>query len=670
MSSSYKIKPDPTSQSNYLEVTTKHVEFIWDVNFSNRIIEGSALHTMIVKAESVNEVIFDTGDLAIESAKVDEKTATFTLGEKHPVMGSSLRIALPSSAKKGSEIQVKINYKTDKDCVALQWLEKEQTQGNKFPYLFSQCQPIYARTLAPLQDTPSVKLTYSSKVTSVLPVLMSAIRVFPPSSGPAHDGKEIGKDKVTYAYNQPTSIPSYLIAIAAGNVRYKPFPQIKGKDWTCGIWAEPELIDAAYWEFSEDTGRYLAAEEDIVGPYKFGVYDLLVLPPSFPYGGMENACLSFLTPTLLAGDRALVDVVAHELTHSWFGNGVTNTDATHFWLNEGWTRYIERILLQTIHSPAHRGFSYVIGYKSLVDSLKQYETKPKYQRLVIDFEVGEDPDDAFSRVPYEKGSNFLLYLERILGGLDVFLPYVRDYVETFMGQSITTEMWKEHLYNYWTKHGGEEKIKILNSVDWNTWFYGEGLTLPVEMEYDTTLAREAYALADKWDASRNFNITSLEFKKTDLDGFDTNQIIVFLERLQSYPALPPAHLVHLGKLYGVAETTNAEIRYRFYEVALLDTSTPEAKVVAQEAAKWVTGNDGTGIVKGRMKLCRPVFRAINDADPTLARAAFEEFKLSFHPIARRYLVRRILALCSGRSSVITRMYREMNEQQRTTLLEI
>lgn len=552
-------------------------------------------------------------------------------------MGSSLFIPLPSSATKGSKIQVKIFYKTDKDCVALQWLEKEQTQGNRFPYLFSQCQPIYARTLAPLQDTPSVKLTYSSKVTSVLPVLMSAIRVSPPSTGPAHDGKEIGKEKVSYEYNQPTSIPSYLIAIAVGNVRYKPFPPVKGKEWSCGIWAEPELIDAAYWEFSEDTGRYLAAEEDIVVPYKFGVYDLLVLPPSFPYGGMENACLTFLTPTLLAGDRTLVDVVAHELTHSWFGNGVTNTDASHFWLNEGWTKYIERILLQTIHSPAHRGFSYAMGYKALTDSLKQYESKPKYQRLVIDFDVGEDPDDAYSQVPYEKGSNFLLHLERVLGGLDVFLPYVRNYVETFMGRSITTDMWKAHLYEYWAKYGGEEKIKALNSVDWNAWLYGEGLKLPVEMEYDNTLAQAAYALAEKWDTSRIKDVSSLDFKKTDLDSFDSNQKVVFLERLQSYPALPPTHIEHLGKLYGVAKTTNAEIRYRYYKAALLDPSTPEAKAVAQEAAKWVTGKDGTGIIKGRMKFCRPVFRAISSADTSVAQAAFEESRLSFHPIARRLI---------------------------------
>ncbi|CDO71730.1 hypothetical protein BN946_scf184920.g14 [Trametes cinnabarina] len=192
--------------------------------------------------------------------------------------------------------------------------------------------------------------------------------------------------------------------------------------------------------------RFLVTAETILPPYRFGVYDVLVLPPSFPYGGMENACLTFLTPTLLVGDRTLVDVVVHELTHSWFGNGVTQANSTHFWLNEGWTTYIERVLLQLLHTPADRGFSFLIGRTALANALAQYAAKPKYQRLVIDFDVGEDPDDAYSTVPYEKGANFLLHLERVLGGLDAFLPYVREYVAAFSGRSITTEDWKRHLY--------------------------------------------------------------------------------------------------------------------------------------------------------------------------------------------------------------------------------
>ncbi|KAF5377203.1 hypothetical protein D9615_006474 [Tricholomella constricta] len=642
---SYHSMEDPATQSNYLQIATEHVALDWTLDFDSQLISGSATHHLLVKEDDVKEVIFDTSELDVSDAKVEGKSVSFDLKPKHEVMGSALHVCLPSGLKSGQYVDVTVEYKTTKDCTALQWLDKAQTQGKNFPFLFSQCQPIYARAIVPVQDSPSVKVKYSAKVTSVLPVLLSAIRQSPPSNGPAHDGKVIGKDLVTYTYNQPVPIPSYLIAIAAGNVRYRGFPQFEDKQWTSGIWAEPELIDRAYWEFSEDTAKFLAAEEKIVTPYKFGVYDLLMLPPSFPYGGMENACLTFLTPTLLAGDRSLVDVVVHELTHSWFGNGVTHAHASHFWLNEGWTTYIERVLLEVLYTPAHRDFSYIIGAKALKKSLTDFENEPKYQRLVIDFAPGEDPDNAFSSIPYEKGANLILHLERVLGGLEVFLPYVRNYVETFIGKNITTQEWKDHLYGYWAKHGGAEKIKALDSVDWNAWLSGEGLKLPVEMKYNLTLAQQAYALAAQWDAARSTaDVSQLKFTPADLEGFNSNQIIVFLERLQSYAQLPLAHVRHLSALYGLGATPNAEIRFRFYEVALTDTGSESAKVFASEAVNWIVGEGGIekgtdreGMVVGRMKFCRPVFRAVCQVDRELARKVWEGKKEAFHPVARRLI---------------------------------
>ncbi|KAF8809387.1 zincin [Phlegmacium glaucopus] len=628
---------DPTTQSNYLDISTQHVTFNWHVDFEVQVISGSATHDLTVKKDGVEEVIFDTADLDISAVEVNGTSVPYNVKPKHPVMGSALHIPLPKDLKAGSSVSTKIAYKTTAECTALQWLDKDQTQGKQFPYLFSQCQPIYARGLAPLQDTSSAKIKYSAFVTSTLPVLLSARRVSPPSDGPPHDGKVIGKDLVTYSYIQPVPTASYILAIAVGNVRYRPFPKYEDRQWTSGVWAEPELIDQAYWEFSEDTTRFLAAEEDLVTPYKYGVYDLLVLPPSFPYGGMENACLSFLTPTLLTGDRSLVDVVVHELTHSWFGNGVTQANASHFWLNEGWTTYIERVLQQVLHSPAERGFAYVIGSTALIDSLKGYEDRPKYQRLVISFEKGEDPDDAFSSIPYEKGGNFILHLEQVLGGLDVFLPYVKDYVETFIGKSITTEQWKEHLYAYFAKHGGPEKIKALDGVDWDGWFYGEGLELPVKMEYDLTLAQKAYALAEKWDSARKTEASKLDFKESDLKDFSSNQTVVFLERLQSYPPLPSHLVILLGDLYKLNKTLNTEIRLRFYRVALSDPSSTAAKTIAIDAVKWVIGDDETGVVKGRMKFCRPVFRDVWQVDKDLAVRNWEKAKTYFHPIARKLI---------------------------------
>jgi len=355
-------------------------------------------------------------------------------------------------------------------------------------------------------------------------------------------------------------------------------------------------------------------------------------------GPKENACLSFLTPTLLAGDRSLVDVVVHELTHSWFGNGITHAEATHFWLNEGWTTYIERLLQQFLHSPADRGFQYVVGSTALSEALDNYVDKPKYQRLVIDFEPGEDPDDAYSSIPYEKGSTFLLYLEQTLGGLDVFLPYVRDYVSSFQGKSITTWDWKAHLFTYFENHGDPEKIDALNGVDWDAWFYGEGPELPVKPSYDTTLADPAYTLAARWDTSRSISdVSELDFARSDVAAFNSNQKVVFLERLATYAPLPSAHIGHLGTLYEVAASANAEIRLRFYNVALKDPTSLAALDFTDQALKWVTGRDGTGVIKGRMKFCRPTFRAANRVNAILAKEYFVRSKEEFHPIARKLI---------------------------------
>ncbi|KAG8836286.1 hypothetical protein FRC17_007436 [Serendipita sp. 399] len=642
---------DPTTQSNYGSISSFHVDLHWILDWDRQLITGHAVNHLRAKADGVDKVVLDTSFLDISKVEVGGQQVSFNLGDHHEVMGSSLTIPLSTPLAKGQEVEVRIDYSTTTNCTALQWLDKEQTAGKKFGYLFSQCQPIYARSIAPVQDSPSVKITYTAAVQSTLPVCMSAIRVSPPSNGPIHDGKTVGKDEIVYKYKQPTPIPPYLLAIAAGNLAYRAFETPSGVNWTSGVWTEPELMDRCFWEFSQDTPKlFVANAEKILIPYHWGVYDILVLPPSFPYGGMENACLTFLTPTLLSGDRALVDVIAHEATHSYFGNGITQKDSSAFWLNEGWTTYFERVLAQVLHGPQARDFSFIIGAKALSDSLKGYESKPKYQRLVIEFDYGEDPDDAYSSIPYEKGANFLLYLvqERQLGGLDVFLKYAQDYVRTFDGKSIGTEEWKDHLYSYFKANGGDEKIAILDKVDWNVsqltwnsepllmplqaWLYGEGLNLPVDMTYDTTLATQAYELAAKWDKSRSEDASKL-FRASDVEGWNTNQLIVFLEKLETLEPLPSSHVHALTNLYGFNTTKNAEVGLRWFEVALIS---PAAKDFAQSAADWVV--DPTSL-KGRMKFCRPLFKALYKVDPNLAVKTFEANKTAFHPIARRMIAK-------------------------------
>ncbi len=252
------------------------------------------------------------------------------------MFGSALTIVLPADCSAGAYLTVVVNYQTAPGASALQWLPKEQTADKAHPYMFTQCQAIHARSLLPCQDSPSTKITYEARV--VVPAwataLMSAVAV-----EPAAGKDEAGGDgtKVFY-YQQSVPIPSYLIALAVGQLESRELGP------RCRAWSEPSMVERVAWEFA-DTERFLSIAEDILTPYEWGRYDVLCLPPSFPYGGMENPCLTFVTPTLLAGDRSLADVVAHEISHSWTGNLVTNHTWEHFWLNEGWTMWVQRKIM-------------------------------------------------------------------------------------------------------------------------------------------------------------------------------------------------------------------------------------------------------------------------------------------------------------------------------------
>ena len=321
---------------------------------------------------------------------------------------------------------------TTSDCTALQWLTPEQTSNHKHPYmcrlfwrrnyakliliLVSQCQAIHARSLFPCQDTPDVKSTYDFLIRSPLPVLASGMPEGASDFIPSKDGRP---GTLLYRFRQPIPMPSYLFALASGDLACASI----GPRST--VWTGPNELTAAKWEFEADIEGYIEAAEKIVYPYAWTTYNVLVLPPSFPYGGMENPQYTYATPTIVSGDRANVDVLAHELSHSWSGNLVSNASWEHFWLNEGWTTYLERRLQAAIHGEANRDFSAIIGWKGLQDSIERFGENHEFTKLVVDLK-GKDPDDAFSQVPYEKGFVFLYSLEKMLGKgkFDKFIPHV------------------------------------------------------------------------------------------------------------------------------------------------------------------------------------------------------------------------------------------------------
>uniref|UniRef100_A0A8C1W7H5 Leukotriene A-4 hydrolase n=1 Tax=Cyprinus carpio TaxID=7962 RepID=A0A8C1W7H5_CYPCA len=503
---------DPSSFSSLSKCATKHLNLIYHVDFDRQVLKGKVALTVEVLEDKFASLTLDSKDLKIFKVSANGQAVQFALGTKHKFKGSPLEITLPFELSRGQHVIVEIEYETSPSATALQWLTPKQTAGKKHPYLFSQCQAIHCRTMVPCQDTPSVKHTYYAQVSvpRELVALMSALR----------DGQEpdpSDSNRVIYRFRQPVSVPmpAYLIAIVVGALESREIgPRSR-------VWSEKEYVDEAAFEFSE-TETMLKTAESLAGPYVWGQYDLLVLPPSFPYGGMENPCLTFVTPTVLAGDRSLAGVIAHEISHSWTGNLVTNRTWEHSWLNEGHTVYIERMIARSMESEQLRQFEGIGGWKELQESVKEFGPNNVLTNLVTNLhEV--DTDEAFSFVPYEKGFALLYHLEELMGGPEVFMGFVKSYIQLFAYGSVTTEEWKNYLFTYF-----KDKVDILNKVDWNGWMHTPGMP-PVKPQYDTTMADACTALCQRWVKAKEEDLAS--FTEADVKKLNSPQLIEFVALL-------------------------------------------------------------------------------------------------------------------------------------------
>ncbi|KAL9130480.1 MAG: hypothetical protein Q9217_001352 [Psora testacea] len=377
----------------------------------------------------------------------------------------------------------------------------------------------------------------------------------------------------------------------------------------------PEALQAAKWEFQETTERYIETLENIVYPYQWTEYNLLVLPPSFPYGGMENIPWVFVTPTTVSGDRENVDVVAHELSHSYAGNLVTAATWMDFWLNEGWTTYLERRLQAALFGEAHRDLSAIIGWKALNDSVNHFGKEHEFTKMIPDLN-GRDPDDAFSRVPYEKGYTFLSYLEAQVGK-DKWSKYIPHYFTTFARLSITSNDFKDNLFSFFAPDSAA--TAVLKTVDWDEWFHAPGL--PPEPDFDTLLVDVCYALASKWE---NVNAQGFKPAASDIEGWRANQIVVFLNSVQAFlHPLTKEQAKLMGETYGFFKSKNFEVTARYFGVGLRSRD---------EGVYQPTGDLLSQV--GRMKFVRPLYKQLNEADRKLALDTFERNKDFYHPICR------------------------------------
>jgi leukotriene-A4 hydrolase len=386
---------DWSSFSNPTEAVSTSIRLEWNLDFDQQSIRGAAEHIVRVLRSSTQQVCFDSSNInIIGDVLLNNEVATYVCSDKHSTLGTKISVSIPEALQfEGASFSILFKYSIDNTATAVQWLPASATKGGKFPYLFTQSQAIHARSLLPCMDSPGVKTAYNATVSvpKWCTVLMSAL---------SDNSKQstVSDERNVFHWTQPVPIPAYLIALAAGNLVSRDISD------RVRIWSEPEVVEAAQFEFSE-TEDFLAAAEAITNcPYQWRRYDVLCLPPSFPYGGMENPCLTFATPTLLAGDRSLADVIAHEIAHSWTGNLVTNLTWDHFWLNEGWTVWLERKITSKVKCDDEVGkLSAQIGYKHLQDDIHRMGKDDVFTCMLWPL-TGQDPDDAFSSVPYEKVS--------------------------------------------------------------------------------------------------------------------------------------------------------------------------------------------------------------------------------------------------------------------------
>lgn len=398
------------------KAVVKHLDLDIKVDFDTQTINGKASWTIDNKSKGT-EIIFDENTLNIIKVTLGdaEKETKFSLGNTVEFHGKPLHITIEPTTTK-----VNIYYNTTKDAVALQWLKPEQTADKKHPFLFSQGESVWTRTWIPCQDSPSIRFTYNARVT-VPRNLMAVMGAVNPQQK---------NDTGIYTFKQDKAIPSYLVAIAAGDIAFKSI------DHRTGVYAEPSVLDKAAWEFGE-LGKMVTAAEKLFGPYRWGRYDVLVLPPSFPYGGMENPNLTFLTPGVIAGDRSLTSLLAHELGHSWSGNLVTNATWDDVWLNEGFTTYVEHRIGEAIFGTSEARMQDVLSRRVLADNMADYGLDNPSTQLKVDV-TGKNPDESLSDIPYEKGYAFLQMVENAVGR-EKFDVFITEYFNAHAFQSITTE---------------------------------------------------------------------------------------------------------------------------------------------------------------------------------------------------------------------------------------
>lgn len=555
------------------------------IDFAAKRVRGKASLELSKPAGGVLDL--DSRDLEIERIEDDEHNeCRFELGPRDPIQGQRLRVLTDSD-------RITVHYQSGAEASALQWLNPEQTAGRDEPFVYTQCQAIHARSILPCQDSPGVRITYRAEldIDAGLTAVMAA--------APVAKSMRAGRHQATFEMRQP--IPPYLFAFAAGDLAKEDLGR------RSAVYAEPSMLSAAASEFVEVEAMIREAER-LFGPYEWERFDVLLMPPSFPYGGMENPRLTFVTPTLLAGDRSLVNVLAHELAHSWTGNLVTNATLEHFWLNEGFTVYAERRILEALEGKERAELHAALGYAGLLDDLERFGSGSPLTRLHTELE-GEDPDVVFSLVPYEKGYLLLRRIEDAVGreGFDRFL---KRYIQTFRFQSIITDDFLALLR--------EEFPWIDGQLDLPLWLEGPGLPADVPAPRSKRL-EQLRAMAESLVGG-----TLEEQALRRLSPLDWQVL------LESLPKRIPAEVSRrLEAEHALSRHPSAEIRGAYLTRAAYSGDQQMHAAIADMLMNV-----------GRLKYLRPLYAGLIASGPegrALAHTTFDRARARYHPLAARVL---------------------------------
>ena len=582
---------DPLSYARYDQVRTSDLYLDLKADFSHHTLAGYAELTLDWLDKSARTLVLDTNELTIAKVQVQQPNghwaaASYLLDKLDPEKGRALRISLSGQPRK-----VRVYYHTAPSAAALQWLTPEQTLSGKRPFMFSQSESINARSWAPVQDTPAVRFTYSARIEAPagLRVVMSA----------ENDQQASGAGGWKFKMAQP--IPSYLLAIAVGEL------DVRNLGPRSAVYAEPGRIEAAAYELA-DTEKMIAAAESLYGPYRWERYDMIVLPPSFPYGGMENPRLTFVTPTMIAGDRSLVDLIAHELAHSWSGNLVTNASWKHFWLNEGFTTYVTTRIVEKLYGEEVADMNLQVEQEEALASLAAIA--PAKQALVARGPDTNPAGYADDGLVYPKGAWLLRTLEQ-RAGREVFDPFLRGWFDQHAFQSVTTDEFVAYL----KKNLLDAHPELMPPAELDEWLYGAGIPATAKRVQSPRLAaldaqRSSWLRGELPTASlTGKNWIALEWEHF-LDGIDGKA--------------SAAQMQELDQSFGLGKSGNNEIAFRFYLASV------KAGYNVREPLATFLGS------VGRMRFVVPLYAALlkNPDDQAWARAVYAKARVRYHPLTQ------------------------------------